>query len=70
LSVSRSFETPSYRKTISMTDRLKDLYYEHYNQFMTWYNAADDVTQIGVIVIASFSVFIIFGTMFISKITK
>lgn len=55
---------------ISMTDRLKDLYYEHYNQFMTWYNEADDVTQIGVIVIASFAVFIIFGTLFISKISK
>jgi len=29
---------------MTMIDRLNDLYYEYYNQFMTWYNAADEFT--------------------------
>ena len=50
-----------------MIDRLKDSYYEYYNQFMTWYSAADEFTQIAVFVIAVLAVFLLLGIMFLSK---
>lgn len=53
-----------------MIDRLKDLYYQYYNQFMTWYNAADDVTQIAVVVASGLAVAVLLGLIFLSKITK
>jgi len=53
-----------------MIDRLKDLFYEYYNQFMTWYNAADYFTQIAVVVVAFLAVFFLLGIMFLSKVSK
>ena len=52
-----------------MIDKLKDLYYEYYNPFMTWYNAADEITQIAVVVSVSLAVFFLLGLIFLSKLT-
>jgi hypothetical protein len=55
---------------LAMIDRLRDLYYQYYNQFMTWYSAADEMTQITVIVISGLAVFVLVGIIFLSKLSK
>ena len=53
-----------------MIDRLKDLFYQYYNQFMTWYNTADDLTQIAVLVLSALTVLFLLAIIFLSKIMK
>ena len=55
---------------ISMVTKAKDLFYQYYNQFMTWYNAADDVTQIAVLVASGVTVLFVLGIIFLSRLTK
>ena len=53
-----------------MITELKDLFYQYYNQFTTWYNAADDVIQVAVLVVSGVTVLFLLGIIFLSKITK
>jgi len=55
---------------ISMVTKAKDLFYQYYNQFMIWYNAADDVTQIAVLVASGVTVLFLLGIIFLSRLTK
>jgi hypothetical protein len=53
-----------------MLDRLMDLYHQYFNQFMTWYNASDFLTQVVVLVILGVVVLCIIGFIMMSKTTK
>ena len=53
-----------------MVTKAKDLFYQYYNQFMIWYNAADDVTQIAVLVASGVTVLFLLGIIFLSRLTK
>jgi hypothetical protein len=53
-----------------MVTKAKDLLYQYYNQFMTWYHAADDVIQIAVLVVSGVTVLFLLGIIFLSRLTK
>lgn len=53
-----------------MITELKDFIYQYYNQFMTWYDAADDLTQVAVLVASGLAVLFMLGLIFLSKVTK
>lgn len=55
---------------MSVIDILRDLYFQYYNQFMTWYGAADALTQIAVIVISGLAVLVLLGIIVLSRFTK
>lgn len=55
---------------ISMITQLKDLFYQYYNQFTAWYNAADDVIQVAVLVLSGVAVLFTLGIIFLSRLTK
>jgi hypothetical protein len=55
---------------MSMVTKAKDLFYQYYNQFMTWYNAADDVIQIAVLVVSGVTALFVLGIIFLSRLTK
>jgi len=55
---------------MSMVTKAKDLFYQYYNQFMTWYNAADDVIQIAVLVASGVTALFVLGIIFLSRLTK
>jgi hypothetical protein len=53
-----------------MITELKGLFYQYYNQFITWYDAADDLTQVGVLVASGVAILFMLGFIFLSKISK
>ena len=53
-----------------MLDKLMDLYHQYYSQFMTWYQAADDLTQYVVIISSGVVVLILIFFIVLSKIIK
>ena len=55
---------------MSMVTKAKDFFYQYYNQFMTWYNAADDVIQIAVLVVSGVTALFVLGIIFLSRLTK
>jgi uncharacterized membrane protein len=53
-----------------MVDKIKDLFYDYYDQSVLWYEGLDEVSQYGVAgfgLIAAFAVFVFFMLRRITK---
>ena len=53
-----------------MVDRVREIFEQYYDQFMTWYDGLETAMQYGVIVGIGFIVFLILILIFLHKITR
>jgi hypothetical protein len=53
-----------------MIDKIKDIFYDYYDQLILWYEGLDQVSQYGVAFLAIFAAFAVIVFFLLTRITK